>query len=253
MIKISAVILTLNEERNILRCIESVKPLADEIIVMDSFSTDRTEEICRAAGVKFIQHKFAGYIEQKNWALDQAGFDYVLSLDADEEATAEMQQSVLAVKNNWQEDGYLFNRMTNYAGTWLKHGGVYPDRKLRLWNRTKGRWGGTNPHDEVKLSAGSKTRVLAGVLNHYSFDTPFDFYQQQEKFSTIAAKAMQSKGKKSSFGAALLRAHWRFLRDYFFKLGFLDGTAGYIVARTAAETTFSKYIKLAYLNKKSGC
>ncbi|MBT8332765.1 MAG: glycosyltransferase family 2 protein, partial [Deltaproteobacteria bacterium] len=139
-VKISAVIITYNEERNIGRCLDSVREVADEIVVVDSYSTDKTKEICHSMNVKFLQHHFEGHIEQKNYAVSCASCGQVLSLDADEVLSEKLQQSILAAKQSWRFDGYSFNRLTNYWGKWNRHSGWYPDTKLRLWDRSKGRW-----------------------------------------------------------------------------------------------------------------
>ena len=137
-VKISAVIITYNEERNIGSCLDSVKAVADEIVVVDSYSTDKTQEICSRMNVKFLQHHFEGHIEQKNYAVSCVQYGHVLSLDADEILSEKLKQSIIAAKQNWRFDGYSFNRSTNYCGNWIRHSGWYPDTKLRLWNRTKG-------------------------------------------------------------------------------------------------------------------
>src|ERR1035437_7666308 len=142
MPQISVVIITFNEEKNIERCILSVQDLADDIVVVDSFSTDRTEEICKSHGVRFIQNHFNGHIEQKNFAISKAHFPYILSLDADEQLSEELKKSIQQVKNNWDADGYYFNRLTNYCGQWIRHSSWYPASKLRLWDSRKGKWGG---------------------------------------------------------------------------------------------------------------
>ncbi len=149
MPEISAVIITFNEERNIKRCIESVVGVADEIIVVDSFSTDKTAGICAKFDVRFIQTNFRGYVEQKNHALSLASCPVVLSPGADEALSPELERSIHGVKENWKYDGYYFNRRNNYCGKWLRYTSRHPDRKLRLWDKTKGRWGGLNPHDKV--------------------------------------------------------------------------------------------------------
>lgn len=148
-VQLSVVIITLNEEKNIERCLKSILSVADEIVVVDSFSTDKTKEICHKYNVKFIQHEFEGYIEQKNLALTQAKFQHVLSLYADEALDERLQKNILSIKNNWKHDGYYMNRLTNYCGEWVHHCGWYPDRKLRLFDSTKGNWTGINPHDKI--------------------------------------------------------------------------------------------------------
>ncbi len=153
---LSVAIITHNEERNISLCLESVKQLADEIVVIDSYSTDRTEEICLQYGVTFIKNRFPGHIEQKNIAKEACSHTLVLSLDADEVLSLELQRSVQAIKDlDVVMDGYLFSRLTFYAGVPVRHCGWYPDKSLRLWNRTKGRWGGSNPHDRFFMDAGA--------------------------------------------------------------------------------------------------
>ena len=166
---LSAVIITFNEQRNIGRCLDSLAGVVDEVVVVDSFSTDDTEKICRAKGARFVQHAFEGHIEQKNWALAQAQYPHVLSLDADEALSETLRKSVLAAKSDGGHDGYSMNRLTNYCGQWIYHSGWYPDRKLRLFDRRKAGWGGTNPHDRVEMQAGSTVSHLSGDLLHYSY------------------------------------------------------------------------------------
>lgn len=250
-IKISAVIITFNEEKNIERCIQSLVPVADEIIVVDSFSNDRTEEICATFGVRFIQHKFDGHIEQKNWARLQANFDVVLSLDADEALDETLQNSILALKANYQHTAYKMNRLTNYCGKWIRHTGWYPDTKLRLWKNTEGEWTGENPHDEFKLFDKTETiGHLKGDLLHYSYHHPQDHDKQIEYFTTIAANAYVKNGKKPFFMQAYLSAFLKFIKCYFIKLGFLDGKEGWIISRKSSYAAYLKYRKINALLKK---
>jgi len=248
MNKISVVIITFNEERNIGRCLASVQAVADEVVVLDSFSTDATEEICRRYQVKFFRHKFEGHIQQKNRAMELASFDWVLSLDADEALDEQLINEILRVKINLSADGYKFNRMTNYCGQWIKHSGWYPDVKLRLWNRKLGKWGGDNPHDKVMMQQGSREEHLQGDLHHYSYYAIAEHIKQNDYFSTIGAQALFDKGKKSSNFKALYKAVWIFVRNYFFKLGFLDGKYGFVVCKLTASGTYAKYRKLEALN-----
>src|SRR6185503_9760477 len=147
MNKLSVVIITLNEERNIERCIQSVKQIADEIIVVDSLSTDRTREIAAANGAKVIEQPFLGFIEQKNFALSKASHSHVMSLDADEEMSEELSRLILNEKSkDFPKDAYIVKRLPFYCGKWIRHGTYYPDRKIRLVNKEKANWGGTNPH-----------------------------------------------------------------------------------------------------------
>jgi glycosyltransferase involved in cell wall biosynthesis len=251
MVKISAVIITFNEERNIERCLLSLKGMVDEIIVVDSFSTDNTGAICDSQKVRFIQHAFEGYARQKLWASQQASNDHILSLDADEALSMELQKSITAVKNNWQADGYVVSRLTNYMGKWIRHCGWYPDAKLRLWDRRKGNWSGINLHEKVQMTENSKIRKLEGDLLHYSYYSIEQHINKLNKYSDIAAQEALQRGKKSSLLIAITRSAWRFKRDYFFKLGIFDGYYGFIICAINACTTFSKYIKICELKKKS--
>jgi glycosyltransferase involved in cell wall biosynthesis len=250
-VQLSVVIITFNEERNIGRCIDAVKDIADDIVVLDSFSTDRTAEICNSKGVRFIQHVFDGHIEQKNRAITFAKFPHILSLDADEAPDELLKQSIIAAKNNWQHDGYSMNRLTNYCGKWIKHCGWYPDTKLRLWDSRKGKWGGVNPHDRYELTTPKATTAhLAGNILHYSYYTVEEHYRQADKFSTIAATALYAKGKRSSLLLAAIKTGAKFLRNYIIKLGFLDGHYGFVICRISAGETWQKYIKLRNLHRQ---
>lgn len=246
---LSAVIITFNEARNIGRCIDSLAGVADEIVVVDSFSTDETEAICRAKGARFIPHAFAGHIEQKNWALDQAAHPYVLSLDADEALDETLRASILAIKDRWQCEGYSMNRLTNYCGQWIYHCGWYPDRKLRLFDRRKGRWGGVNPHDKVIMAPGTQQRRLEGDLLHYSYYTVEEHWTKTQKYVDIAARALYAKGKRGAWWRMWLSPVFKFVRNYFLKTGFLDGKMGFIICRISAIETYLKYKALNALTR----
>ena len=249
MVKISAVIITFNEERNIVRCLESLAGIADEIVVVDSFSTDATVDLCKPSNAIILQHEFEGYMQQKKWACAQAVNDFILSLDADEVLSPELRDSILEVKNNWQSDGYMFNRLTDYKGKWIRHSGWYPDRKLRLWDRCKGDWSGINLHESVKMAEGSKVDTLSGDLLHYSYYSTQQHLNQINKFTEIAAKEGVAKGKNTSMFLIIIKSIWKFKRDYIFKLGFLDGSAGFVVCYLSAHTTFIKYLKMRELKR----
>lgn len=249
MPKISAVIITYNEERNIERCLQSLQGVADEIVVVDSFSTDRTREICNKYQVKFVCHKFDGHIEQKNWAITQAAFPHVLSLDADEALDEELKKSIKGVKENWKFEGYTMNRLTNYCGKWIRYCGWYPDRKLRLWDSRKGEWQGINPHDEYKMKGAIPVGHLKGDILHYSYYEVSEHYKQSEYFSDIAAKAYLKKGKKSNWIKIIMSPAIKFIKTYFIKLGFLDGREGFLISKISAYATYIKYLKLYRLQK----
>ena len=243
-VKLSAVIITLNEERNIRRCIESLQGIADEILVVDSFSTDATASICSALEVKFVKHPFAGYVEQKNHAISQARYDHILSLDADEALDETLQEEIKKIKNNWQADGHNFNRLTNYAGKWIYHCGWYPNLQLRLLDRRKSRWEGGDIHEKIQMDRGAVVRHIPGNLLHYSYSSVSDHIQQTDKFTTIGAKALFTRGKKGGLGRILTRPPWQFFRDYFLRAGFLDGREGLTICVINSLSVFLKYVKL---------
>ncbi|MBP6826195.1 MAG: glycosyltransferase family 2 protein [Saprospiraceae bacterium] len=247
MMNLSAVIITFNEQRNIGRCLDSLAGVVDEVVVVDSFSTDDTEEICRAKGARFVQHAFEGHIEQKNWALAQAQYPHVLSLDADEALSETLRKSVLAAKADGRHDGYSMNRLTNYCGQWIYHSGWYPDRKLRLFDRRKAGWGGTNPHDRVEMQAGSTVSHLSGDLLHYSYYSVGEHLERARRYAEIAARAMRAQGRRATWLHLLFSPTIKFVRNYLLKKGFLDGRAGWIICRIAALETFWKYRNLLRL------
>lgn len=248
MTPISVVIITFNEEKNIARCLDSVRDVADDIVIVDSFSTDRTEAICKEKGARFIQHKFEGHIEQKNWAITQAKYPHVLSLDADEALDDKLKKSILEAKRDLRCDGYTMNRLTNYCGQWIRHCGWYPDTKLRLWDSRKGRWGGINPHDKYEMDDDAKICQLEGDILHYSYYTIDDHYRQVNYFTDIASNALYQRGKKAGVAKLVFSPVVKFVRDYFIKLGFLDGHKGYQISRISAYATYLKYKKLRQLH-----
>lgn len=249
MEKISLVIITFNEERNIEQCLLSAIDIVDDIVVVDSFSSDRTEEICGHYNARFVKHRFEGHIEQKNWALTQAKFSKVLSLDADEVLSEELKKSIIHAKNNWTCDGFYFNRKTKYCGKWIKHTGWYPDRKLRLWESKKGKWTGINPHDKFEMQPGAITGFLKGDLLHYSYYSISQHIQQVDKFTTIIAEANYKIGRKTNIIKIIFHPIWKFKHDFFLKLGFLDGYYGFVISIISSFATFSKNIKLRELTK----
>lgn len=250
MPKLSVVIITLNEEKNIGRCIESVKAIADEILVVDSFSTDQTEDIVKKYGARFVQHEFRDYMDQHQFADETASFDHILTLDADEELTEALVRSIQVVKKYWKCDAYFLNRMTNYCGKWIKHSGWYPDKKLRLYDRKKGKWIGKKVHERFTLIEGATTGHLNGDLRHYSFYTIEEHILQANKFSTLGAEALVEKGKKIPRYYLIMKPAMKFFRNYVLKMGFLDGIYGFIVCRITATETYFKYVK-AYHQQKS--
>ncbi len=248
---LSVVIITFNEEANIYRCIESVKPVADEIIVLDSFSTDRTVEIARSLGAIVHQEKFRGYIGQKNYAIQLATHNYILSLDADEELDSTLITSILEAKKTFSNRAYQMNRCTNYCGRFIRHGLWYPDKKIRLFDRRIAQWGGLNPHDKIQLLPNFPVMHLAGDILHYSFTIPDDLVWQNNRLSSIAATSLYTNGHRSNWFKMLVRPAWAFFNGYFLRLGFLDGADGFAIAVNTSHQVFLKYSKL-YRLQRSG-
>jgi glycosyltransferase involved in cell wall biosynthesis len=245
-VSLSAVIITYNEERNIGRCLDSLRGIADDIVVVDSGSTDHTKDIAISKGARVFDQEFLGYAGQKNYAADLAGTDHILSLDADEALSDELRQSIIAVKNNWTSDGYWLSRLTNYCGTWIRHGGWYPDKKVRLYDRRLAKWVGEQLHEGIAIDE-SRCGSLTGDLLHYSFYSISDHLKVIDKYTEIQSRELFRKGVKPGFGHLLFRPAFKFFRDYFLKAGFLDGFGGYCVAKLSAKATFVKYAKLKML------
>ncbi|MBI1770282.1 MAG: glycosyltransferase family 2 protein [Bacteroidetes bacterium] len=249
MPKISAIIITYNEEKSISRCIDSLKQVADEIVVVDSYSKDFTKKICEERGVRFIEHVFNGHIEQKNFALAQARFENVISLDADEYLSDELIQSIATVKKTWPYDAYQMNRLSTYGKKWIKRGNWYPDKKVRLWNKNLGMWGGKNPHDQVILKRGVKLFHLNGDILHQAYEDSAETLQKVQSYSDIYAK--QNAGHESSSVLKIIfRASFTFFKSYIIKKGIFDGFEGLMVAMAEANHTFYKYAKLYEANRK---
>ncbi|MFN5879941.1 MAG: glycosyltransferase family 2 protein [Flavobacteriales bacterium] len=248
-ISISAVIITYNEERNIERCLSSLKGVVDEIVVVDSFSKDRTEEICKLFNVRFIQNPFEGHIQQKNYAIDCASNDWIISLDADEALTDTLKKSILTIKEDPAYLGYRMNRLTNYCGHWVNYCGWYPDTKIRLVNRNNARWQGVNPHDRLDMNNGEETGFLEGDLLHYSYYTREDHLKQIEYFGDIAARELYQRGGRSNYFKIVIKVVAQFFKSYFLKLGILDGSTGFTISRLSAYATYRKYVKLLNLQR----
>ncbi|MEW7280767.1 glycosyltransferase family 2 protein [Aquimarina sp. 2201CG1-2-11] len=244
MVKLSGVIITYNEEKKIERCLQSLINVTDEIVVVDSFSTDKTEEICKKYNVKFVSQKFLGYVEQKNFAITQASHDYIVSLDGDEALSPELQKSLLKLKSNWTLDGYSANRFNNFCGQWIKHSDWYPDRKMRFFKKGKGEWKGINPHDSFKLYNPKSSAKLKGDILHWNYATYQEFNLKTDKFSSISAQSYYELGKKAPVWKILLNPTWAFLKSYILRLGFLDGLNGFVICVQTANITFLKYTKL---------
>ena len=250
-IKLSGVIITYNEEKKIAKCLQSLQGIVDEIIVVDSFSEDSTEDICKEHNVRFIKNKFKGHIEQKNFAITQAKYDYILSLDADEILSDELKKSILAKKENISFDGYSMNRRNFYCGKKIKYSGWYPDIKIRLFDRRKAKWGGENPHDEIVMMNKEYTDHLTGDLLHYTFDSIQEHELQMKKFARISANfKYENKNQREIVHLkTFVSPIYRFLNLFFLKKGFLDGKEGFKICYEEAKYTFRKYNLLRKLYK----
>ena len=245
---ISAIIITQNEERNIGRCLESLAGVADEIIVVDSGSTDNTEAICRKAGAHFEHHDWEGYSGQKNYANSLAACPWILSIDADEAISPTLRESMLAWKQEEQQQGvYRFNRLTNYCGHWIHHCGWYPDPCTRLFPKDAARWDGL-VHEQLTFTSHLSPFTLKGILLHYSYYSVEEHAKRQLHYATLAARKAHEAGKKVGAAGVWLRPKWNFFRNYILKGGILDGHAGYTVCRMSAYYTFLKYALLRELD-----
>ena len=241
--KLSVVIITLNEEQNISLCLDSVWQVADEVVVVDSFSTDNTKQICLDRGVIFIEHKFEGYIEQKNYAVTKCTNDLLLSIDADEVLSNELISSILKVKQNPTYCSYSINRMSHYVNRFIKHGHWFPDRKIRLFKKGVGKWTGRNPHDNFSLLNGGETVNLKGVLYHYTFSSVYEHVAQVNKFSEIGSQELDEQPLLYLVAKAIFSPTWGFLYGYIGRLGFLDKWQGLTIAIVSSTETFLKYAK----------
>ncbi|MDX2359628.1 MAG: glycosyltransferase family 2 protein [Crocinitomicaceae bacterium] len=247
--KISATIITLNEERNIERCIRSLEAIADEIIVLDSFSTDRTEEICKSLNVRFEQRKWEGYAASKNYLNSLAQFDYIFSIDADEALDEELTKAFLEVKQLNDPELYSVNRLTNYCGKWIKHSSWYPDIKVRLFPKEGSYWDGEFVHEELVYSTNHTIEQLAGHLEHYSYYSFKGHRERADQYSALTARKLHKNGKKASLLKPYLSAFARFISMYFLKGGILDGRMGFKIAQISAQSNVFKYKELRRLNR----
>ena len=250
--RISAVIITLNEEANLARCITSLQGVVDEVVVVDSYSQDNTRAVAESfVDVKFYAQKWLGYAGQKNYANSLSTYDTILSIDADEVLSEELQNSILEIKKEEECRNRVFemSRLTNYCGHWIRHCGWYPDRKIRIFDRRSVQWQGDFVHESLYLPQEVEIISLKGELLHYSYKNASDHVKQFDKFTTLTAMEANKKRKNVSIIGLILRPKWRFIRDFVFKLGFLDGYAGYRVCKMSSFATFLKYAKLKELNK----
>ncbi len=239
--KISATIISLNEERNLPRLLESLI-CVDEIVVVDSGSTDRTVEIARRYGARVIENPWPGYAKQKNFAAAQATHDWILSLDADEALSDNLGAEILELKAGEPSvAGYRFPRLAQYLGHWIHHSGWYPDAKVRLYDRRRARWVGDYVHESVQVDG--PVADLVGPLHHFTCSSIEEHKRTMERYTTLAADELKARGYRASPIRLLLAPPATFLKSYLLQQGFRDGYPGLLIATMAARYVFLKYAK----------
>jgi len=242
MPRISATVITFNEEANISEALESLG-WADEIVVVDSGSTDETLEICRKHGVTLHSRSWTGYVDQKNYAVEKATNDWIFSLDADERVSPALKREIEGLLSAGpRHAGYRIPRVACFMGRWIRHGDWYPDHQLRLFDRRRGRWRGGRVHESVRLD--EEPGFLNGEIHHFTYRNLSAYLRRLETYSTLAAADYHERGKASTPLRMLLNPVATFVKAYFIKRGFLDGTPGFVVAVMGAVSVFFKYAKL---------
>jgi len=249
-VQISATIITLNEERNIARALASLAAVADEIVIVDSGSTDRTREIAERAGARVVQHAWEGYAAQKNFAASQARNDWVLSIDADEALSTELAEELQRLKQGGPGDaaGFAMPRLARYHGRWIRHSGWYPDAKLRLYDRRRGRWAGRYVHERVEIDG--PVCGLARDLYHFPCDSPEEVARSVDRYTTLAARQALEDGERLVLMKLAIFPAWKFFETYLLRQGFRDGAAGYQIAKTAGRYVCQKYEKLWRMERR---
>jgi len=236
----------MNEEDRIEDCIRSAD-FADECIVVDSHSTDRTRDVAARLGARVIERDWEGWVQQKNFAIDQANNDWVLCLDADERLSPELRAAILdGLDREPAADGFDFARLNRYMGRWIRHGGWYPDPKIRLFRKDRGRFVGRNPHDRVRVDG--RVLRLTGDLLHDPYRSLSDHLRTMDRYTTVAAEEKYARGQRAGLLDLTLRPFGKFLRMFLLERGFLDGVPGFVVAITGSFYVFLKYAKLRTLS-----
>lgn len=248
-LKISACVTAGNEEDKIATCLKSLA-WCDEVVVVDSYSKDRTFEISKQYATKVVQHPWEGYIAQKNYIRGLASHPWILFVDADEVVSDDLREEIEAEfeRGPGETVGYSFPRMVHYLGKWIRHGEWYPDRKLRLFRKDRGHSAGQEPHDRVVVEG--PVKALKSPLYHFTYDDMKDHIDTLNRFSGISAHEKHAAGMKFRMSDLMFRPTWRFFKSYFLKRGFLDGKAGFVIAGMSAFGVFVKYAKLMELQRK---
>ncbi len=247
--RISATVITKNEERNIERCLSALD-FADEIVVVDAESSDRTVELAKRFTQRVYINPWPGHIQQKNHAIELAQSEWILSVDADEVITPELKQEIIALRQKQNEtiEGYYISRRSNFIGKWIEHCGWSPDYHLRLFLKSRGRFGGMNPHDIVLLN-GPKAYFKQPML-HYTYPSLDVYLSRLNSYTTIAAKEMKNRNKRFRLRYIILSPPATFFKMYVIKAGFLDGWEGFILCVLSSFYVLIKYLKLWELNLK---
>jgi glycosyltransferase involved in cell wall biosynthesis len=246
--RLSACIITYNEADRIEACLRSVS-FCEEILVVDSHSTDSTRQLAVSLGARVIERDWPGYRSQKQFAVDNASGDWVLCLDADERVSSGLRTEVEAVRESGFQGhaGWSVPRITDYFGRFLRHGNAYPDRLVRLFDRRRGGWTGEEIHENTRVTG--RIGRLQGHLEHYSYRSLTDHQSRMQRYAELMARALYARGKRCGLGKVLLNPQWRFLRGYFLRLGFLDGWRGLVFALVEANYVRRKYLQLYMLSK----
>ncbi len=247
MAEISVVIITHNEAENIRRCIESAKKVSRDIIVIDDFSTDQTPQICREMGVRFEQKAWEGYGSNKNYGNSLAKNDWILSIDADEEVSDKLAENLGSAPLDDGHEAFELAFISNYCGRWIRHGKWYPEYHIRLFNRQSVRWNTDEVHEGLIFSGTGKAPRLKGYVHHYSMHSIQHHLRKVNLYSSLAAEKMKHKGIKPSFVKLYLSPVFKFVADYYFRMGFLDGFYGFTIAVITSFEAYLKYAKLKAL------
>jgi glycosyltransferase involved in cell wall biosynthesis len=243
--KITATIITLNEERNIARAIESLR-CSDEILILDSGSVDRTVELAGKLGARVVEAGWRGYAGQKNWAAEQASHEWILSLDADEALSEALEAEIWNLKKSGPKcDAYTMPRLARYLGRWILHSGWYPDRKVRLYHRDKARWVGDFVHESVQVDG--RVGHLDSNLLHFTCESIAEHVKTMDRYTTLAAEQLVETGQPVSWARLICEPPWTFFQTYVLKAGFLDGVEGLAIANMAALYNFLKYAKARFM------
>jgi glycosyltransferase involved in cell wall biosynthesis len=250
--RLSGVLITFNEERKVAGALKSLAAVCDDLVVVDSFSTDATPRICRQYTTRFVQREWEGYLGQKQYATDLAEYDWVLSLDADEKLSRGLMREIERWKRRSREvrSGYLIPRMAYFMGRWIRHTTWYPDRQLRLFRRSAGRWAGGRVHERFRVEG--EIGRLREHIYHYTYASLAEYLDQLQRFSSLAAEDSRDRGGRVGLWRLALAPPAIFLKNYLLRAGFLEGGAGFLISAMAATSTFFKYAKLWEMRSLEG-